>query len=232
MPRAGSSAPDCRVSRPEQTLRDSERHQHSKAQVVPQVSGFSLVTTSTLGNMNIKKAVAYLKRIVPGEGKLIADIPADDQPFHLPFSSEIAIFFLVDTGDHYAMVQNRHFQEQQLSPCELLERAISNLDIVRRSEIEVRSHHGILTFEGNGNLEASLLLIPELWDIGLASFCPNGFIAAIPARDALAVCDRNDLESIKGLRQFIESAWSGSDHLLSKSLYVREEGKWVPHPGA
>lgn len=182
--------------------------------------------------MDIKRAIAYFKQIIPGEGKLLIDIPEDDQPFHLPFSDDIGIFFLVDGGDHYSLVQNRHLAEQQMSSDDLLESAISNLENIRKNEIEVRRHDGILMFSGNGNLEASLLLIPELWDIGLESFCPNGYVAAVPARDVLAVCDRNDSESIKELLEIIERVWPEADHLLSKSLFVRENGKWLPYANA
>ncbi len=178
--------------------------------------------------MNIKEAIAYFKQLVPGEGKLIVDIPDEEQPFHLPFSEDIGIFFLVDNGENYTVVQNRHLTEQKMSPDELLERGINNLDTTRRNEIEVRKYNEILMFSGNGNLEASLLLIPELWDIGLDIFCPNGFVAAVPARDVLAVCDKNDSESITELHGIIERVWSVGDHLLSRSLFIRENKKWVP----
>ena len=179
--------------------------------------------------MDIKEAVAYFKQIIPGEGKLIIDIPEADQPFHLPFSDDIAIFFLIDNGDSYTLVQNRHLTLQPMSSEELLERAINNLEVIRKNEIEIRNNNGILMFAGNGNLEASLLLIPELWDIGLESFCPNGFVAAVPSRDVLAVCDRNDSESIKELQEIIERVWVDGDHLLSKSLFARVDGKWMPY---
>ncbi|SDJ60346.1 DUF1444 family protein [Microbulbifer yueqingensis] len=178
--------------------------------------------------MDIKKAIAYFKQIIPGEGPLIVDIPDDDQPFCLPFSEDISIFFLIDNGDNYTLVQNRDLERQNISPAQLFEIGINNLDNIRENEIEVSKHNETLIFSGNGNLEASLLLIPELWDIGLESFCPNGYVAAIPARDVLAVCDRNDSESISELREIIERVWPGGDHLLSKTLFVRENGRWTP----
>ena len=132
--------------------------------------------------MNIKESIAYFKRTIPGEGKLIVDIPEEEQPFHIPFSEDVSIFFLYDKGDTFAVVQHRHVSEENMPQEELLERGINNLEAIRRNEIEVRKYEGVLTFSGSGIFEASLLLIPELWDIGLESMCPNGFIAAIPSR--------------------------------------------------
>ena len=178
--------------------------------------------------MDIKEAIAYFKQVVPGEGPMIVDISDDDQPFCLPFSDDISVFFLVDNGDNYTLVQKRHLNQQNISPDELLERGINNLEAIREEEIEIRKYNEILMFSGNGNLEATLLLIPELWDVGLESFCPNGFVAAVPARDVLAVCDRNDSESIIELREIIDRVWPDGDHLLSKSLFVRDKETWVP----
>ncbi|MBY0418755.1 MAG: hypothetical protein K2W88_11930, partial [Pararheinheimera sp.] len=94
--------------------------------------------------------------------------------------------------------------------------------------IQITKNEGVLYFSGSGDFEATLLLIPELWEPGLAEHCPNGFIAAIPARDVLVVCDINDSAGVEKLSSVVEKVWPGGEHLLTKKLVVLTDGKWQP----
>jgi hypothetical protein len=77
----------------------------------------------------------------------------------------------------------------------LHQQGLSNLADIAE-EITITENEGLLYFSGNGNFEASLLLVNHIWDDWLTDYCPNGYIAAIPARDILVVCDKNDSEGI------------------------------------
>ena len=81
-----------------------------------------------------------------------------------------------------------------------------------------------------GNFEASLLLIDDLWDRQLAHLAPNDFVAAVPTRDVLAVCDANSEAGIDELRQIVLRA-EGGDHPLATTLYRRPRGigAWRPY---
>jgi len=91
----------------------------------------------------------------------------------------------------------------------------------------IQKHEDILYFSGSGNFEASLLLVPEIWEEWLLEHCPNGYIAAIPARDILAVCDKNHPEGISKLNNIINKVWPDGDHLLSRKLFKYANGQWA-----
>ena len=180
----------------------------------------------------MNETIAYLKRTEPGEGKLVQELEDSDQPFCLPFLEDVSIFFLFDKGDSYCLAQEKHFQSQDLSQDAILDIAISNLKKQRQELIEITNHENVFLFSGSGNLEASLLLIPELWDIGLKEYFPNGCVAAIPARDELAVCDKYNKEGMNYLRGVVEKVWPIGDHVLTKSLLLRENSKWAKYDPA
>jgi hypothetical protein len=77
----------------------------------------------------------------------------------------------------------------------------------------------------DGNFEASLILVDGLWDKALAQLAPNGFVAAIPARDILAFCDANSAAGIAELHQLIGRIQNGN-HMLSRELFQRADAGW------
>ena len=177
--------------------------------------------------MKLNNSIAYFKQVMPGVGSVDIEVPDNDLPFCVDYAKDISIFFLNDADDHYEIVQNKHLHESGISEKELLECGINNLRDVLQN-IEISKNEGVLYFSGSGDFEASLLLIPELWEPGLSEHCPNGFIAAIPARDILVVCDKNDEDGTKKLQSIIEKIWPDGDHLLSRSLFIRNSEKWQP----
>ena len=82
----------------------------------------------------------------------------------------------------------------------------------------------------DGHFEASLVLLDDLWDEALASYAPNGFIVALPARDVIAFCDAKSETGIAQLRDMVNRITAKGDHLVSQSLYQREGGAWHREP--
>jgi hypothetical protein len=78
----------------------------------------------------------------------------------------------------------------------------------------------------DGNFEASLLLLDDLWDKELSKFVEGHFTAALPARDVLAFSDSASVDGIIELKKIVARVVNG-DHLLSSSLYHRDGHKWV-----
>lgn len=175
----------------------------------------------------MKETIAYLKRIEPGTVRLLPELSDGDQPYTMSFLDDVAIFFLIDEGDRYSLFNQRDFDSQSLTQYQFLHNSICNLERERQEHIEITSFDGFAMFSGSGNLEASLLLIPELWDVGLAKYFPNGCIAAIPARDVLAVCDKSEVHAIEHFKGIVDRVWDLDDHRLTKKLLQRVNGHWV-----
>ena len=81
-----------------------------------------------------------------------------------------------------------------------------------------------------GNFESSCMLVDDLFDRLLAPHVPNGYVAAAPSRDVLAVCSRDSAAGIRELREMVDRLWPGGDHLVSNTLFVREQRSWRPLP--
>lgn len=181
--------------------------------------------------MNIHNSIAYFKGIFKSDEKPDVVFSKEDMPFHIEYADDFSIFFLCDTGDKFEMVQQKHLDEAKITRDEILNIGVLNLSNIAKN-IEIKKNNGVLYFIGNGNFEASMLLVDEIWSNWLNEHCPNGYIAAIPARDILAVCDKNYVEGIKKISSIIDQIWPDGDHLLSRRLYTKNENIWIPHHNA
>ena len=83
----------------------------------------------------------------------------------------------------------------------------------------------------DGNFEASLVLLDELWEGPLKRFLPNAPIVTIASRDICAFCDVQSPDGIAELKGIVERVYQGGDHLLSKELFTRSNGKWAKFEG-
>ena len=124
-----------------------------------------------------------------------------------------------------------HTSESGLTEDEIFTIGINNLREIAES-INITESEGLLYFSGSGDFEASLLLVPELWSDWLSDYCPNGYVAAIPARDILVVADKKNPQGIDKLVSIVERIWPNGDHLLSKSLFHQRDKKWIPYSTA
>jgi len=184
----------------------------------------------------VRSATAYLKRVesdpaapLPPAGEFLL-LPAgegDLLPVQL-FSHEAAVFYAYDEGSNYTYVTNAMREEAGLSARELHEIGIANL-ANRFGDMTLHEGGGILVLTGDGNFEASMVLLGVVWD-QLAHHFPNGAVAALPARDVLGLADVQDNSAVNRLRMIAQKFWDDdAEHLLAKDLYARQaDGTWAP----
>lgn len=181
--------------------------------------------------MNIENAIAYFKANIDGNDEPDLKLDQDDLPVCMKYTNDFSIFFLSDIGEYFEMVQVKHIKEAKLDEKSLLEIGKRNLGLIA-NDVEITKNEGLLYFSGNGNFEASLMLVPEIWDKWLVEYCPNGYIAAVPARDILVVSDSKNMEGIQELLSIVDRVWPERDHLLSKSLFHYDGDTWRPYQNA
>src|SRR5689334_7645921 len=99
------------------------------------------------------------------------------------------VAYLVDVGQSFEYVQNRHLSRAHLTEDELHEMSMNNLLAFMSDRTSMQSNGNIFAMFLDGNFEASLLLLDELWEQSLIQYAPNGFVIAVPARDILAFAD-------------------------------------------
>jgi len=177
------------------------------------------------------RALAYLKRALPGDEPVEADIvmSREDSPVLTNLNNGLLVAYLVDQADHFQYVQQRHLDGAGLAQAELHQQAIANLRILlKQKDIKVQPYGNVFAVLCGGNFEASAVLIDGLWNNALAHLAPNGFVAAIPCRDILAFCDAGNASGLQELRQLVERM-QGADHPVSCVLYRRHAGTWEPY---
>jgi hypothetical protein len=81
----------------------------------------------------------------------------------------------------------------------------------------------------DGQFDASLILVDVLWDEMLDDFAPNGFVVAVPSKNALTFCDAETPEGPLQLHRIIKHL--GGDHPISTSLCYRDptHRDWRPY---
>ncbi|MGA9473034.1 MAG: DUF1444 family protein, partial [Terriglobales bacterium] len=139
------------------------------------------------------------------------------------------VAYVLDADGHFQYLQWRHLEDSGISQSELHDDAVCNLAALANEKLRVEPQGRVFAAFLDGNFEASLILIDDLWEKRLASTVTNDFVAAVPARDVMAFCDVTSSEGIAQLRKVVARANEGGDHLLTSVLYRRQGQKWVPY---
>jgi uncharacterized protein YtpQ (UPF0354 family) len=181
-------------------------------------------------NAFLLRAVASVRAADLQAGNAAQRPEALDAPVVRDYGNGLFAVYLVDEGQHFAYVQNRHLASSKFTREGLHECALNNLAQRAQGKAKVQQHGPISAVFLDGMFEASLVLLDHLWDETLASKAPDGFVVALPARDVLAFCNVKSAEGIEALRGVVNRVFPGGDHLLTRTLYRRREGRWEPMP--
>ena len=162
-------------------------------------------------------AVAYLKVEVPNDTADV-ELSRSDSPVLRSFGHGLFAAYLVDEGDHFSYVQNRHLDGAHISPEELHSQAVHNLGTLAEKHAEVRCYGNIFTVLMGGNFEASLILFDQFWSEWYAGL----------ARDLLAFSDAASPVVLAELRALCERTQGNVDHPLSSKVHRRIDVTWEP----
>jgi uncharacterized protein DUF1444 len=171
------------------------------------------------------QALPYLKASL---GSIeVADIIMKEgqEPVLRCLAHGISVGYLVDKGNYYQYIQLGHLTAESIDEERLHQTAVQNLTAFARERLRIEKRGNVFCSFLDGNMEASLLLIDELWDQSLAHLAPTGFIAAVPARDILAFCDASFPEGIAELREIVKRVTPSGDHLITTMLLRRDGNK-------
>jgi len=133
--------------------------------------------------------------------------------------------YLVDEGEFFSYVQGRDLREAQVGEDQMHVQAVANLARFAEGKLRIQRSGSVWALFLDGNLEASLMMLEDLWDSSLLEYA-SAPVVAVPARDVLAFCDLSSAEGISELRALVDRVWPGGDHLLSRELYRRSDGNW------
>ena len=175
---------------------------------------------------DVLEALAYLKPEIPrSDPAPIVSLSTDDAPVMREFLPGLLTAYLVDEGDSFAYVQGRDLRHAGIAEEELHRQAIANLATLAQDRLTIRENGPVSALFLDGNFEASLLLLDDLWTDRLREYARDP-IVAIPSRDVLAFCDVESAAGVSALRAVVKRVWPLGDHPLTENLYRRIDGKW------
>jgi uncharacterized protein YtpQ (UPF0354 family) len=185
------------------------------------------MNTSSEANARLVRALACVKTSAPASQSAGGGLPASDAPVVKDLGHGLVCVYLVDDGQYLSHVQQQELAESEFTAEGLHECAVHNLARSCEGKARVQQHGPVYGVFFDGMFEASLLLADALWDVQLAHLAPNGFVAALPARDVLAFCDEHSAAGVAALRDIAKRVTASGDHLLTAQLYARRSGQWV-----
>lgn len=173
------------------------------------------------------RAIAYLKVVVPDDDRPVTRVPEADAPVLKALGSGLLVAYLVDKGDRFSYVQQRHLIAAGLSEDELHVSAIKNLRAFAESNAQVVPHGAMYVVLAGGNFEASMLLVDDFWSNWYKHLSPGGFAVAFPARDLLAFGDLGSQQALADLHALCLRATANKvDHPLSDGLFRKTGEGW------
>ena len=112
----------------------------------------------------------------------------DDSPIFETFTEGLAIFYAMDLGNRYELIQNRHLSAA-ITLDKLRAAALSNMarEVAARTEIQ-GDPAGTMMLTNGGNFEAAMLLAEGIWD-KLRGVFKDEICVAVPALDLLFIAD-------------------------------------------
>lgn len=175
------------------------------------------------------RAIAYLKTQIADDNGPVIALSQDDSPVLRPFSVPLLASYVVDAGESYEFVQNRHLVEDGIDEEALHRIGLENLaQLLNDRSTRVQPYGNIFAVMMGGDFEASLILLDPLWDEHFRQFVSGDYAVVVPARDVLAFCDASSTAGVDELRQVVHRVFPDGDHLLSDRVHVRRQGTWEP----
>ena len=176
------------------------------------------------------EALAYVKAEVPDDDPApVLSLTAEESPVLKRIGGGLLVAYLLDEGDRFSYVQNRHLRAAGVDADQLHTHALANLGKLAKGKVTIRQNGPTWALFFDGNLEASLILLDEMWDSALRSYHSGEPVIALPARDVLCFCDASSPAGVAELRALVSRLWPEGDHLISDRLFRRRGGRWVPY---
>lgn len=190
----------------------------------------------TIKQIDLKKVYPRIKGIYddqnrePGSTENSVDIqlPLDESPIFRPFSKGIAVFYMLDKGNSFQIIQNKHLTAD-ITIDKLHDAALTNMAIAISDKTEVNGDpNNVMMVTNGGNFEATMLLADFLWE-QLEPIFNDKVCVAIPTNDLMFIAAKNNQNGRETLRQLVKHYFD--DHetkgLIVRNIYERKTNGWV-----
>lgn len=149
------------------------------------------------------------------------------QVHHVAVVGDVFTVFAEDHPTQLRYLSEEDIQSLAMSSEQLQAHAINNL---RKLLPKVERHGEGPTYmlTAGGTFEASLLLVPEIWESQEPSVSGR-VVIGIPARDLILFTGENETSAIVQMREKVKEIHQSGNYLISKTLLMlNDDGKWIP----
>ena len=155
------------------------------------------------------------------------NVKDDQMPVVKPLYEDLILFFAIDQGHSYKIIQNELLEKNPHLNLDILYQTSMNAVIEEIGE-QIKIHgdpNNIFMITAGGNFEAAIILIDDFWN-QIHQIMEGNVILSVPARDLLFICKENNLEAIAKLKEMVKGYFDNPETqgLLSKALYLRTVG--------
>jgi uncharacterized protein YtpQ (UPF0354 family) len=180
------------------------------------------------GPHEVSLIVPVIKRQAPPSDDAIT-LPPEFDLVSDSLVGDLNIFYAFDVPGYFKYVSKHDRMTLKLDPGTLREISVRNLTKRRKKPEILRPSDAAVMLKLDGDLEASLLLVPHLWP-QLARGLPGETIVAVPSRDVLVVSGTEVTGGVATLRGAVRRVWespkTNKKLLLTRSLLVRRNDSW------
>ena len=154
----------------------------------------------------------------------VIEMTGKNEPVFKKIAGDLLCFYGIDKGTHFELLLKRDLTKKitiekldSISQNNLLEKIKNNLKIHQ-------TEFGGFGFTCGGEYEASLLTLPEIWNL-IIERLGKSIVFIVPSKDIIMFVSSDNLEGIKGLKNINNKIQKGGERLLSKHLFKYENGK-------
>ncbi len=148
---------------------------------------------------------------------------------HEPYNQELTVVYAEDTPANVRYLTTEDFAELKIDLKDLHSLACANLQKLI-AEPDIQEDGGVFRVKAGGDYDACILLLEDFW--AHAQIPVDGeLVAAVPARDFLAVTGSNNSKAIARLKLQAQAVASQASYRLTPKLFVRRNGRFVDYDG-
>ena len=148
----------------------------------------------------------------------------DNGPVYKRICGDLICFFGIDRGAYFELILRTHLPDR-ISIDDLEKTARENL--VRKIEGNTKIHQttfGGIGFSCGGEFEASLLIVPDIWE-AVVERLGSPLFFAVPSKELIAFVSSKNDTSLNGLRDMVMQVHNREEKPLSKHIFLYEDGK-------
>lgn len=145
------------------------------------------------------------------------------------YNDQLIIAYAQNNDKGLAFLTGDDLKELNVSMDSLKKVAILNFDKALPEIKTQQDGSGLYGVIAGGNFEATLLLMPYMWNNKNSFNVKGDFIIGIPNRDILLVAGSEDAASITKMKEIIAKSYTGGDHQVSPDLFKWNGQKFIKY---